>query len=175
MKLASIQQQLNVPKEQRNNYGKYNFRSKEDILKHLKPLLAQHNCALIISDNLHTEEGWHYVSATATLTDLASQQTISETAYAREPIQQAGMTEAQITGTAASYAQKRALCNMFLIDDGEPDADAANDGTHPSQGVVGVCKHCGKSYMFETKEAFANWVANTENPCCDAPNWSLKC
>ena len=169
-----MQQQLNVPKAQRNDYGKYNFRSKEDILKHVKPLLEQHNCLMQLSDSLHTEEGWHYIQSIAEIQDLDGSEAIYSHAFAREPISQAGMSEAQITGSAASYAEKRALCNLFLIDDGEPDADAVNDGTHPSTGVVGKCQTCGRSYLFESKEAFEKWIESAENPCCGTPDWRLE-
>ena len=173
-KLAYMQQQLNVPKAQRNDYGKYNFRSKEDILKHVKPLLEQHNCLMQLSDSLHTEEGWHYIQSIAEIQDLDGPEAIYSHAFAREPISQAGMSEAQITGSAASYAEKRALCNLFLIDDGEPDADALNDGTHPSTGIVGKCQTCGRSYLFESKEAFEKWIESAENPCCGTPDWRLE-
>lgn len=173
-KLACMQQQLNVPKAQRNDFGGYNFRSKEDILEHVKPLLEEHNVLLTIQDRLHVEEGWHYIESTVSLWDLDSNDSTANTAYAREPISQTKMTEPQLTGSAASYAEKRALCNLFLIDDGELDADALNDGTHPSTGIVGKCQSCGRSYLFESKEAFEKWIESTENPCCETPDWRLE-
>ena len=172
-----MQQQLSVPKEQYSNYGKYNFRSKEDILKHVKPLLKQYNCMLTIEDSLRTEAGWHYIQSGAELYNLDRDRPgdfILVTAYAREPISQKGMSEEQLTGSASSYAEKRALCNLFLIDGGEPDADELNDGTHPSTGIVGKCQACGCSYLFESKEAFEKWLESTENPCCEIPDWRLE-
>lgn len=171
-KLLVIQTSLSVPKEQRNDYGGYNFRSKEDIIESLKPALKANKLLLTISDNLKTEEGWHYVTATVTLRDLETGVAIQETAFAREPIQQRGMTEAQITGTAASYAQKRALSNLFLIDDGTKDADAVNDGSHDSTALVGRCTTCGTEYSFADKAQFDAWKPTAT--CCDNPQWSLK-
>lgn len=171
-KLLNIQMGLAVPKGQRNEYGGYFFRSKEDILECLKPVLKVNNLLLTISDNLYTEEGWHYVTAVVTLEDLETKETIKAEAYAREPIQQRGMTEAQITGTAASYAQKWALSNLFLIDDGTKDADAVSDGSHASTALVGRCAHCGTEYSFKDKEQFEQWAKSAT--CCEVPQWSLK-
>ena len=171
-KLLAIQMDLSVPKEQHNAYGGYNFRSKEDIIESLKPALKARKLLLTSSDALKTEEGWHYITATVTLKDLETGESISETAYAREPIQQKGMTEAQITGSAASYAQKRALSNLFLIDDGTKDADAVNDGSHDSTALVGRCATCGTEYTFADKAHFDAWKPTAT--CCDNPQWSLQ-
>ncbi len=122
-----IQTELNAPKNQRNTFGKYNYRSCEDILEGVKPLLKLHNCSLIVSDQIELIGDRYYVKAIAILTDNEKSGTdkyIGEsTAYAREPQNKKGMDEAQITGSTSSYARKYALNGLFAIDDNkDPDA-----------------------------------------------------
>lgn len=122
-KLASVQARLNAPKSKRNNFGNYNYRSAEDILEAVKPLLADVRAAMVISDRLHVERESVYIEATATFVDVESGQTAAATAYAREPLTKKGMDESQITGAASSYARKYALNGLLLIDDSR-DADS---------------------------------------------------
>jgi hypothetical protein len=122
-KLASVQARLNAPKSKRNTFGKYNYRSAEDILEAVKPLLADVRAAMVISDCLHAERESVYIEATATFVDTDSGQTAAATAYAREPLTKKGMDESQITGAASSYARKYALNGLLLIDDSR-DADS---------------------------------------------------
>lgn len=122
-KLASVQARLNAPKSKRNTFGKYNYRSAEDILEAVKPLLADVRAAMVISDRLHVERESVYIEATATFVDTDSGQTAAATAYAREPLTKKGMDESQITGAASSYARKYALNGLLLIDDSR-DADS---------------------------------------------------
>lgn len=118
--LARIQKELKAPKNQRNSFGNYNYRSCEDILEALKPILG--DSTLVISDEIVAMEGRFYVKATATLTTANGNYTA--TAYAREAETKKGMDEAQITGSASSYARKYALNGLFLIDDSkDPDTD----------------------------------------------------
>lgn len=117
-KVAKIQQELKAPKSQRNNFGNYNYRNQEDILEAVKPLL--NGLVLNISDEMVSVGGRIYVKATATITDGTN--TVVNVAYAREPEQQKGMNEAQITGATSSYARKYCLNGLFLIDDTK-DAD----------------------------------------------------
>lgn len=125
-KLASIQSTLKAPKNQKNAFGKYNYRSCEDILEAVKPLLWKHWCALIESDEVVHIWWFNYVKATAILYhDWATLQT---TAFAKEPEIQKGMSPSQITGSASSYARKYALNWLFAIDDTK-DADVTNDGS----------------------------------------------
>lgn len=121
-KLALIQQELCAPKNQYNSYGKYNYRSCEDILEGLKPCLEKTGCALTISDELIVVGERYYVKATATLHDNETDFKISNTAYAREEETVKGMSSSQITGAASSYARKYALNGLFCIDDVK-DAD----------------------------------------------------
>lgn len=124
-KLLAIQTELKAPKNQRNTFGGYNYRSCEDILEALKPLLKKHDCMLRISDEVEKIGERYYIKATAYLTDSGESdpgRTIANTAYAREEETQKGKDGSQITGTASSYARKYALNGLFLIDDTK-DAD----------------------------------------------------
>ncbi len=130
-KLLNIQQELKAPKNQRNNFGGYNYRSCEDILEAVKPLLKANNCVLTISDELVSIGERFYIRATATLTDAENKDDyFSNTAYAREAETKKGMDESQITGACSSYARKYALNGLFCIDDVK-DADATN--THDKE------------------------------------------
>lgn len=125
-KLLKIQTELKAPKAQRNNFGGYNYRSCEDILEAVKPLLAEQNLLLTIQDELVNIGDRYYVKATAKLTDTESKETVDITAYAREEENKKGMDGSQITGASSSYARKYALNGLFLIDDTK-DSDATND------------------------------------------------
>ena len=125
--LIMIQQELKAPKTQRNNFGGYNYRSCEDILEAVKPLLAEQSCTLTITDEIVMVGERIYLKATATLTNPEGQ-SVSTTAFAREPEQKKGMDESQISGMASSYARKYALNGLFCIDDTK-DADTM-DNTH---------------------------------------------
>lgn len=124
MILQEIQQKLKAPKGQRNNFGGYNYRSCEDILEALKPILAEYNAAIILADEIVAIGGRVYVKATATL--QCETGSTSVTAYAREPEAKKGMDESQITGAASSYARKYALNGLFGIDDTK-DADTMDN------------------------------------------------
>jgi hypothetical protein len=123
--LIKIQSELKSPKTQRNNFGNYNYRNCEDILEAVKPLLDKYECTLTISDDIVEVGGRVYIKATATFYDIKLGINSSVSAYAREPEQQKGMSESQITGASSSYARKYALNGLFLIDDTK-DADATN-------------------------------------------------
>ena len=127
MKLNTIQQKLKAPKGQTNNFGKYKYRSCEDILEAVKPLLGE--CSLVVSDEIEVRGDRVYVKATATLHDGNS--IMSACGYAREPQTKKGMDESQITGAASSYARKYALNGLFAIDDTK-DADHSNTGDAPA-------------------------------------------
>lgn len=126
-KLLKMQKKLVVPKGQYNTFGKYNYRSAEDIMVALKVVQEAENTVVVIDTDIETANGWNYINATATLYDADDGEVIAVThGKAREPEIKKGMDESQITGTAASYAIKRALSGMFLIDD-EKDADTLNN------------------------------------------------
>ena len=114
--LKKIQAELKAPKNQYNKFGNYAYRSAEDILEAVKPLLAKYNSMLTISDEIVEAGGRIYVKAQCTFMDDKGSSIITA-AYAREPESKKGMDESQITGAASSYARKYALNGMFLIDD----------------------------------------------------------
>lgn len=118
--LTKIQNELKAPKGQHNKFGNYDYRSAEDILEALKPLLAKHNAQLTLTDKPVMVGEWHYIEATARL--VVDGNEIANTASARESAVKKGMDDSQITGTASSYARKYALNGLFLIDDTK-DAD----------------------------------------------------
>ena len=122
--LTDIQNELKVPKKRKNSFGGYNYRSCEDILEAVKPLLKKYESTLIISDTIKEIGGRVYVEATARLLGRLNpaREEYSVTAYAREAELKKGMDDSQITGTASSYARKYALNGLFLIDDSK-DAD----------------------------------------------------
>ena len=121
-KLINIQQELKAPKGQYNSFGKYKYRSCEDILEAVKPLLERYKVCLTISDEV-TEVGSRiYVKATANLFDAEGDERYTNVAWAREDEAKKGMDGSQITGTASSYARKYCLNGLFLIDDTK-DAD----------------------------------------------------
>lgn len=119
-KLIAVQTNLKAPKGQYNSFGKYKYRSAEDILNAVKPLNAEQGLLLTLSDEPLLIGDWHYIKATATITDGETEK--SYTAYARESFTKKGMDDSQITGTASSYARKYALNGLYLIDDTK-DAD----------------------------------------------------
>lgn len=126
-KLLKMQKKLVVPKGQYNSFGKYNYRSAEDIMVALKVVQEAENTVVVIDTDIETANGWNYINATATLYDADDGEVIAVThGKAREPEIKKGMDESQITGTAASYAIKRELSGMFLIDD-EKDTDTLNN------------------------------------------------
>ena len=123
-KLAQVQTELKAPKNRRNTFGKYNYRSCEDILEAVKPLLAEVKAIIKLTDNIMMVGDRVYVNATAWFVDVDTDEMISSDAFAREPADKKGMDAAQITGTASSYARKYALNGLLLIDDAkDPDTD----------------------------------------------------
>lgn len=123
-KVAEVQAKLKAPKGQFNKFGNYAYRSCEDILEAVKPLLAERGLVLTINDEVRPiNEDRVYVQAIATITD--GENCISNSAFARESLDKKGMDDAQITGSTSSYARKYALNGLFLIDDTK-DADATN-------------------------------------------------
>lgn len=127
-KLFEVQMELKAPKNQRNSFGGYNYRSAEDILEALKPVLKNHNATVFISDKIVVKENlWTYAEATATFVDIETGESVSSNGYAREAETKKGMDPSQITGSASSYARKYALNGLLLIDDTK---DADTDEQH---------------------------------------------
>ena len=129
--LVAIQADMKAPKGQYNEFGGYNFRSAEDILNAAKPFIKEHKCILLLTDEVVVLMDRFYIKATASLT--RGTESISVNAYARETEQKKGMDEAQVTGSASSYARKYALNGLFCIDDVK-DADTQDNRDHqPTQ------------------------------------------
>lgn len=126
-KLMEIQHKLKAPKNQKNNFGGYAYRSCEDILEAVKPLLYEQKCTLCVGDEVISVIDSVYVQATATITDTETGEQVSSSAYAREQESAKGSTAPQLTGSCSSYARKYALNGLFCIDDTK-DADATNTG-----------------------------------------------
>lgn len=124
-KLAAVQAALKAPKGQYNSFGKYKYRSCEDIVESVKPLLKTHGLLLTMSDDIRHIEGRFYVVATATIIDISDGKYIEATAYAREEETKKGMDGSQVTGASSSYARKYALNGIFAIDDTK-DSDSTN-------------------------------------------------
>lgn len=124
-KLMRVQRDLIAPKNQRNNFGGYNYRSAEDILEAVKPLAAREGAAINLCDEMVEVGGRVYVMATASFIDCKSGEFVCAKACAREEENKKGMDASQITGAASSYARKYALNGLFAIDDCK-DADATN-------------------------------------------------
>lgn len=169
--LLNIQAELKAPKSQFNSFGRYNYRSCEDILEALKPLLKKYGATLSVSDEVVSVGGRIYVKSTASF--LSGDESVSVSAFAREPEAKKGMDEAQITGTASSYARKYALNGLFLIDDSK-DADTDSYSEAQSSGQARM----GKEHMAEMKR----WTDGTftEQELADiksglqGPNWAAR-
>lgn len=167
-RLAAVQADLKAPKGQYNSFGKYSYRSCEDILEAVKPLLAKNELTLILEDSLELSGDWHYVKATATVQD-SNGASLSAAAFAREPDCKRGMDESQTTGSASSYARKYALNGLFCIDDAkDADTDAyqlqngAEDNSEPtnSEAVNNVAP---------TTKTRQNAPRQTICECCGKP------
>lgn len=124
--LVDIQSKLKAPKGQYNSFGKYKYRSCEDILEAVKPLLKENNCTLTIADDIMLVGDRFYVKAIVTLKN-SNGETVTTTAFAREEESKKGMDGSQVTGASSSYARKYALNGMFCIDDTK-DSDTTNTG-----------------------------------------------
>jgi uncharacterized protein (DUF3820 family) len=165
-KLLGVQQELRAPKNQRNSFGNYNYRSCEDILEAVKPLLQKTGLILTISDDLIQVGERYYVKAKAVLTD--GKDIIINTAYAREEETKKGMDGSQITGASSSYARKYALNGLFLIDDVK-DSDATNTGTEVTQEeaekyVLNFGKYSGRllKEVCEEDDRYINWLFESD-------------
>lgn len=125
-KLMAVQSELKAPKGQYNKFGGYNYRSCEDILEAVKPLLNKHGLVLVLTDSVSEQGDRFYVRAEARLIDADNGDEIKTDAYAREALTRKGMDDSQVTGSTSSYARKYALNGLFCIDDNK-DADTWNN------------------------------------------------
>ena len=148
-KLARVQQELKAPKGQYNTFGKYHYRSCENILEAVKPLLGEVKAVLTITDNLEMMGDRYYIVATATFTDIESGEQIAVNGRAREESEKKGMDGSQVTGAASSYARKYALNGLFCIDDSK-DSDSTNEDEAKNGGAQPpgpTCEICGNEIM----------------------------
>lgn len=172
-KLADIQKVLKAPKNQRNNFGGYNYRSAEDILEAVKPLAIDNGALVKIHDEVIQVGDRIYVKAVVELHDLDTDAMLTTSAFAREEETKKGMDGSQITGAASSYARKYALNGMFAIDDTK-DSDATNDHgrggqerPHANAGQV-IQQAAKKQVNPKYKEAWTAYVKHPQNDGVDA-------
>lgn len=163
--LGEVQYNLKAPKGQVNSFGHYNYRSCEDILEAVKPLLHEAGLTLTLSDDVIAVGNRIYVKATATVSD--GSESISNTAFAREAESKKGMDDSQVTGTASSYARKYALNGLFCIDDTrDADTDEYQRRTRSKQSQSVTCELCHQPIKAMAKrgggemspEAVAKWT-----------------
>ena len=154
-RLLEIQQKLKAPKAQFNDYGGYQYRSCEDILEAVKPLLKEQNLILTLKDELIAIDGRFYIKAIAQLWDENGKELTHTTAIAREPESKKGMDEAQITGATSSYSRKYALNGLFAINDvKDPDAINKHGKDEEAKKEDITCPVCGKK---TTSGALESW------------------
>jgi hypothetical protein len=165
-KLMAIQQELKAPKGQYNAFGKYSYRSCEDIVEAVKPLAGKVKAVLTITDRVELVGERYYIIATATLMDAETGEKISVTSQAREEDSKKGMDAAQVSGAASSYARKYALNGLFAIDDTKDsdakDSDAKNSGAatqKPQRTSKMLCKDCGVEIRNAAKKDGSLWAA----------------
>lgn len=135
--LMAVQAELKAPKNQHNSFGKYDYRSAEDIIEAVKPLLKENGLFLNMSDDIVLIGDRYYVKATVKVVDVVTGESVQTSALAREAAQKKGMDESQVTGTASSYARKYALNGLFAIDDNR-DADTNEYARQTSQNAAGA-------------------------------------
>lgn len=135
--LMAVQAELKAPKNQHNSFGKYDYRSAEDIIEAVKPLLKDNGLFLNMSDDIVLIGDRYYVKATVKVVDVVTGESVQTSALARESAQKKGMDESQVTGTASSYARKYALNGLFAIDDNR-DADTNEYARQTSQNAAGA-------------------------------------
>lgn len=163
-KLLAVQSELKAPKGQFNSFGKYKYRSCEDIMEAVKPILAKKKAIVLLCDELVMVGNRFYVKATATFVDAEDGGLVAVDAYAREDETKKGMDGSQVTGAASSYARKYALNGLFAIDDTK-DADATN--THGKEETTAIpekhhylCEDCGNEIQAFSDDWPAERVAN---------------
>lgn len=192
-RLLNVQTELHAPKDKDNTFGKYKYRSLEDILEKVKPLLKENGLILILDDEIVEISGRFYVKATARVINADSTGELYAVAYARESEQKTGMDAAQLTGSCSSYARKYAVCGLFCIDNNKdidsdeyaetmqdkPKKTAAKKKTENAPDAAPVeiedpapvlCNDCGAIIADSGKYSAASIVASTKKsfgvPCC---------
>ena len=160
--MAAIQSSLKAPKGQTNKFGGYKYRSCEDILEAVKPLLKKHKLVLTITDDMTEVGGRVYVKATASVHN-AEGHSILTNGFAREEENKKGMDSSQITGSASSYARKYALNGLFCIDDTK-DSDATNSHGRTAPAKKAPAKKATASGLSdEEMEQLENYIRSSKN------------
>ena len=175
--IAQVQRSVVVPKDKYNEFGKFNYRSFEDIVAALKKPCEETGISFFMHDEVVNVGDRYYVKSTVCVffTDEPGEM-FTVSAFAREAEHKNGSDDAQVTGMASSYARKYALCGVFAID-GESDPDqlspAKEQKQPPQQGpFIAHCRSCGTRYQFESSEQYAAFTASPG--CCPAPSWEIE-
>ena len=163
-KLQHIQAMLKAPKGQYNSFGKYKYRSLEDITEAVKPLLTELGAYILLSDQIVQIGERYYVQARAVLSDGADE--IAVLGYAREPLNRKGMDESQITGAASSYARKYAINGLLAIDDTK-DADATNKHEEKEETKSKPTPQAQKKANAIVEQAFFNFTTEHKDECLE--------
>ncbi len=173
-RLSNVQNDLKAPKGQYNDFGKYKYRSSEDILEAVKPLLAKWGLNLTLTDELVQIGERYYVKATAWVNMLENiKESVTVTSYAREEDTRKGMGADQLTGAASSYARKYALNGLFLIDDTK-DSDHTNDhgkasaAPKPMYAKKELAPTLDKALLAEMKRFTDGWTEQQKADLCTA-------
>lgn len=173
--VARVQRAVVVPKAKYNAFGKFSYRSYEDIVAALKEPCAKEGLAFFMTDELVQIGDRYYVKSTACVFPAEGGEGLLQvSAYAREDEHKKGSDDAQVTGMASSYARKYALCGAFAIDgERDPDAVEREEPEQPPEGpFLAHCRSCGTRYQFND---MAHFEAFTANPgCCPAPSWEIE-
>ena len=162
-KLSIIQSKLKAPKNQYNSFGKYNYRSCEDILEGLKPLLLEYKATVTLSDEIKQIGDRYYLEATATFVDTEKGDKIEVKALAREDETKKGMDLAQVTGSVSSYARKYALNGLFAIDDTK-DSDATNKHDKDKPTQLEISDRWSNGKLTEKQISIGNLGLRDESP-----------
>lgn len=171
-RLQAVQMELKAPKNQYNSFGKYSYRSAEDILEAAKPLCMDNGLLLVLSDEPEELGGRNYIRATATVYEINSGKSLAVTGYAREDEVKKGMDGSQITGSASSYARKYAMNGLFCIDDTK-DADTRDNrsevqlATQKQKNELEVlCQRTGSELA-----KVLSWVGCSDLSALTVPAW----
>lgn len=163
--LLAIQLGLKAPKDMVNNFAHFNYRTAGQILERVKPFLAETGCVLMVDDELVNIGDRFYVHSAVTLHHIASGEEIVCNAYAREGLTEKGKMDAQMTGSASTFAKKYALCNLFAIDDSAEDPDITSgqpSGDRVQQAVMALGSAQNRNEVETIKSYFADVMGNAQ-------------
>lgn len=181
--LPDIQAKVSVKKERHNAHSNFDYFSKADILDAVTPIVSPMGLSVVCDNDIYLEQnGWVYIKATAKLVDSEGN-FVEAVAYAREEQQRKNFSQSQLTGSAATYAEKRALSNLFAIgedqDDDSIEITSTKDTAKEKQAAIaqktrnfiGICTSCGTTYQFKNNEHFNQFVNSPASKCCNNPHW----